>query len=320
MSARGSRSEVSFAAALQDDLSIFLPGIMPAGEVIERTDGSRLSVHYLGEVPPGEVFKTRRGNTIARAGHGRVVLLGGLHEIDATCFAEEAAAAGPSIAESLPGAIWSDVPRQLEHAKQFLAEARRAQAAAAAESSPEAQRSGGGPALVEHARALRLYEAAHMLSPRPGHLHAARVDKLGPGLGIGVATCTRRRWRCRPCHGPAGLLAPRRPSVGAPLLGHAAGSRPSTRPPGPHRPSTPRPLHAPSTPSMPVRCAGCTWPRCARASGMWRWPRAVTLALTLTLTLTLTLALTLTLTLTCEVESIHRSSGAARRLLLPASG
>jgi len=244
MSARGSRSEVSFAAALQDDLSIFLPGIMPAGEVIERTDGSRLSVHYLGEVPPGEVFKTRRGNTIARAGHGRVVLLGGLHEIDATCFAEEAAAAGPSIAESLPGAIWSDVPRQLEHAKQFLAEARRAQAAAAAESSPEAQRSGGGPALVEHARALRLYEAAHMLSPRPGHLHAARVDKLGPGLGIGVATCTRRRWRCRPCHGPAGLLAPRRPSVGAPLLGHAAGSR-----------CWVTPLHAPARPAPPLHTA-----------------------------------------------------------------
>ena len=35
-----------------------------------------------GEVPPGEVFKTRRGNTIARAGHGRVVLLGGLHELE----------------------------------------------------------------------------------------------------------------------------------------------------------------------------------------------------------------------------------------------
>ena len=117
MSARGSRSEVGFAAALQDDLSIFLPGIMPAGEVIERADGSRLSVHFLGEVPPGEVFKTRRGNTIARAGHGRVVLLGGLHELDATCFAEEAAAAGPSIAESLPGAIWSDAQRQLEHLK-----------------------------------------------------------------------------------------------------------------------------------------------------------------------------------------------------------
>ena len=49
---------------------------------------------------------------------------------------------------------------------------------------------------MEHARALRLYEAAHMLSPRPGHLHAARVDKLGPGLGIGVATCTRRRFSC----------------------------------------------------------------------------------------------------------------------------
>ena len=80
MSDRGSRSELGFAAALQHDLSIFQPGIMPAGEVIERADGSRLSVHFLGEVPPGEVFKTRRGNTIARAGHGRVVLLGGLHE------------------------------------------------------------------------------------------------------------------------------------------------------------------------------------------------------------------------------------------------
>ena len=36
MSARGSRSEVGFAAALQHDLSVFQPGIMPAGEVIER--------------------------------------------------------------------------------------------------------------------------------------------------------------------------------------------------------------------------------------------------------------------------------------------
>ena len=125
MSARGSRSEVGFAAALQHDLSVFQPGIMPAGEVIERADGSRLSVHFLGEVPPGEVFKTRRGNTIARAGHGRVVLLGGLHELDATVFAEEATQAGPSIAESLPGAIWTDEPQEvvLEQAKQFLAEA-----------------------------------------------------------------------------------------------------------------------------------------------------------------------------------------------------
>ena len=130
MSARGSRSEVGFAAALQHDLSVFQPGIMPAGEVIERADGSRLSVHFLGEVPPGEVFKTRRGNTIARAGHGRVVLLGGLHELDATVFAEEATQAGPSIAESLPGAIWTDEPQEvvLEQAKQFLAEARRAEA------------------------------------------------------------------------------------------------------------------------------------------------------------------------------------------------
>ena len=221
MSARGSRSEVGFAAALQDDLSIFLPGIMPAGEVIERADGSRLSVHFLGEVPPGEVFKTRRGNTIARAGHGRVVLLGGLHELDATCFAEEAAAAGPSIAESLPGAIWSDAPRQLEHAKQFLAEARRAEASAAAEASPEVR-------LVEHARALRLYEAAHMLSARPGHLHAARVE-----------VSARPR--------PAGLLAPRRPSVGP-----RCPPRPSTRPPGPHRPplhTAAPPHHAPPRPS-----------------------------------------------------------------------
>ena len=222
MSARGSSSEVGFAAALQDDLSIFLPGIMPAGEVIERADGSRLSVHFLGEVPPGEVFKTRRGNTIARAGHGRVVLLGGLHELDATCFPEEAAAAGPSIAESLPGAIWSDAPRQLEHAKHFLAEARRAEAAAAAEASPEAQ-------LVEHARALRLYEAAHMLSARPGHLHAARVE-----------VSARPR--------PAGSLTPWRPPVGPRCPGHAALHAPPHHAP-PHRP----PLHTarPSTSVCP---------------------------------------------------------------------
>ena len=166
MSARGSRSEVGFAAALQHDLSVFQPGIMPAGEVIERADGSRLSVHFLGEVPPGEVFKTRRGNTIARAGHGRVVLLGGLHELDATVFAEEATQAGPSIAESLPGAIWTDEPQEvvLEQAKQFLAEARRAEAAAAAEVSPEGQ-------MAEHARALRLYEAAHVPSNPHPHPH-----------------------------------------------------------------------------------------------------------------------------------------------------
>ena len=146
MRARGTRSEGGFAAALQDDLSIFRPGIMPAGEVIERADGSRLSVHFLSEIPPGEVFKTRRGNTVARAGHGRVVLLGGLHELDATGFSEEAAAAGLSVAESLPGSIWSDTQQQLEHAKYFFAEARRAEAAAAAaELSPEVQ-------LLQHAR------------------------------------------------------------------------------------------------------------------------------------------------------------------------
>ena len=206
MSARGSRNEVGFAAALQDDLSIFLPGIMPAGEVIERADGSRLSVHFLGEVPPGEVFKTRRGNTIARAGHGRVVLLGGLHELDATCFAEEAAAAGPSIAESLPGAIWSNVARQLEHAKQFLAEARRAEAAAAAESSADAQ-------LIEHGRALRLYEAAHMLSARPGHLHGGRLKvppwpclSSAPALPPGAPNSSRQS-------GTPLLLASPRPSA-----------------------------------------------------------------------------------------------------------
>ena len=232
----GTRSEVGFAATLQVDLSIFMPGIMPVGEVIERADGSRLRVHFLAEIPPGEVFKTRRGNTIARAGHGRVVLLGGLHELDASRFVEEAAAAGPSVAESLPGAIWSDAPRQLEHAKQFLAEARRAQAAAVAETSPLAQR-------AEHARALRLYEAAHMLSSRPGHLHCGGWSRQPV-----VPACSRlggSQW--------------------AVLL--------STSPSGPHRPSTPP--HAPPRPRTPlcvwcVRCAGCTWLRCARASGTWR--------------------------------------------------
>ena len=150
---------------------------------------SRLSVHFLGEVPPGEVFKTRQGNTIARPGHGRVVLLGGLHELDATCFAEEAAAAGPSIAESLPGAIWSDVARQLERAKQFLAEARRAEAAAAAESSADAQ-------LLEHGRALRLYEAAHMLS-NPNTLTLTATPTRTRTLTL-TLTLTLTRWRSAP--------------------------------------------------------------------------------------------------------------------------
>ena len=52
----------------------------------------------------------------------------------------------------------------LEQAKQFLAEARRAEAAAAAEVSPEGQ-------MAEHARALRLYEVAHVPSHRNPHPH-----------------------------------------------------------------------------------------------------------------------------------------------------
>lgn len=158
-------SRTSDAQKLQEDLAIFKPGFVPAGEVIERADGSRLLIHYLADIPPGEVFKTQKGNTIARAGHGRVVLLGGLHELDAARNAEEAAAAGPSVVARLPAAIWSDPQLQLEKAKEYLLEARQAEAAAAAEFSPEAQFAG-------HARAMRLYETAYVLSDRPGHLWA----------------------------------------------------------------------------------------------------------------------------------------------------
>ena len=62
-------------------------------------------VHFLGDVPPGEVFKTSRGNTMARAGHGRVALLGGRFELDASHWAEEAAAAGFGADECSFGAV-----------------------------------------------------------------------------------------------------------------------------------------------------------------------------------------------------------------------
>ena len=105
------------ADQMQADLAAFSQPCIAAGEIIQRDDGARMLVHFLGDVPAGEVFKTSRGNTMARAGHGRVALLGGRFELDASHWAEEAAAAGPSIAASLPSSVWMDQQEGAEKVK-----------------------------------------------------------------------------------------------------------------------------------------------------------------------------------------------------------
>ena len=74
---------------------------MAGGKILERGDGARLMAHFLGDIPPGEVFKTTRGNTVARAGHGRVVLLGGRFELDATHWVAQRAKSGLGSSASL---------------------------------------------------------------------------------------------------------------------------------------------------------------------------------------------------------------------------
>ena len=155
---------------LQADLAAFSQPCMAAGEIIQRGDGAKLLVHFLGDVPPGEVFKTSRGNTMARAGHGRVALLGGRFELDASHWAEEAAAAGRSVAASLPSSVWMDEIEGTEKGKELLAEARQVEAASAAED----------PGLMQtrsYAQALRLYEAAFLLTCNTTN-HSLRTTSL----------------------------------------------------------------------------------------------------------------------------------------------
>ena len=124
--------------------------IFPAGEVLKKDDGTRLLIHFLAEAPVGVPLTTEKGSSLLRKTEA-VVLLGGRVELDATRMADQARKAGPLIVTEIPHPYWFGEKRNAK-TQDLMAGAKAAE--------------GSG----RYAEALRLYEAAYLLTERTGYL------------------------------------------------------------------------------------------------------------------------------------------------------
>ena len=124
--------------------------IFPAGEVLKKDDGTRLLIHFLAEAPVGVPLTTEKGSSLLRKTEA-VVLLGGRVELDATRMADQARKAGPRIVTEIPHPYWFGEKRNAK-TQDLMAGAKAAEGAG------------------RYAEALRLYEAAYLLTERTGYL------------------------------------------------------------------------------------------------------------------------------------------------------
>ena len=136
--------------AVEADMRSFSRPIFPAGEVLKKDDGTRLLIHFLAEAPVGVPLTTEKGSSLLRKTEA-VVLLGGRVELDATRMADQARKAGPLIVTEIPHPYWFGEKRNAK-TQDLMAGAKAAE--------------GSG----RYAEALRLYEAAYLLTERTGYL------------------------------------------------------------------------------------------------------------------------------------------------------